>query len=55
MTLSIVPSDLRTIIKSDICKNLYIKGTIFLFDIKCKLLPFIHKTIDVSHVSCVRV
>ena len=30
-------------------KNLYRKETIFLFHIKCKLLQFIHKTVDVRH------
>ena len=36
-------------------KNLYSTKTIFLFHIKCNLMQFIQKTVDVSHTSCVRV
>ena len=32
------------------CKKLYSKEIIFLFHVKYKLLPFIHKTVNVSHL-----
>ena len=35
----------------NVCKTLYSKETIFFLHIKCKLLQFIHKTVDVSHLQ----
>ena len=37
--------------EGQIWKYLYSKEIILLFQIKCKLLPYIHKTVDFSHTA----